>query len=89
MTEHTTHVLVFPRRHLFEVLEESFDVFQRGIRAAQKAERTREIACLDEPRRLLDLVPRVLQPELRRLVHGLEEQLVAMHPFVGALLQRE
>ena len=30
-----------------------------------------------------------LQPQLRGLMHRLEQQLVAMHPFVGSLLQRK
>src|SRR5262249_16545208 len=42
-----------------------------------------------EPRRLLDLVPRQLQPDLRRLVDRLEQQLVAVHPLVGSLLERK
>ena len=43
-----------------------------------------EVAGRDQPRRLLDLVRGELEPELRRLVHRLEEQLVAVHPLVGA-----
>ena len=31
----------------------------------------------------------MLQPQLRRLVDGLEEELVAVHPLVGPLLERE
>jgi hypothetical protein len=42
----------------------------------------------EQARRLLDLVPRELQPQLRRLVHGLEEELVAVDLLVRALLER-
>src|SRR4030095_13738863 len=37
---------------------------------------------LPQPCRLLRLDPCVLEPELRRLVHRLEEQLVTVHPLV-------
>ena len=40
-------------------------------------------------RRQLGLAPGELQPELRRLVHGLEEQLVVVGALVLRLLQRE
>ena len=38
---------------------------------------------------LIDLGDRELEPELRRLVHDLEQQLVAVHPLVRALLERQ
>ena len=41
------------------------------------------------PGRRLRVAPSELQPQLRRLVDGLEEQLVAMDPLVGLLLERE
>ena len=37
----------------------------------------------------LGVVPGQLEPELGRLVHDLEQQLVAVHPLAGALLQPE
>src|SRR5919202_1248747 len=40
-------------------------------------------------RRALDLRRRELEPELRRLVHRLEEQLVRVRPLLGRLLQPE
>ena len=46
-----------------------------------------ELAGFDMPGRALDLGGRELQPQLRRLVHGLEEQLVRMRPLLGRLLQ--
>ena len=82
VTEHAAHLLVLPRRHQLEVLEEPLDVLQREAGAAQQPVRGGEVARLDEPRRLLRLDPGVLEPELRRLVHRLEEQLVAVHPLV-------
>ena len=87
--EHAPHLLVLPRRHLLEVLEEPLDVRDRETRPPQQPVRRREVARANEPRRLLDLVPRVLQPELGRLVDHLEEQLVTVHPFVRLLLERE
>ena len=87
--EHAAHLLVLPRRHQLEMLEEAVDVAQARVRAAQQPVRSGELARVDQPRRLLCLDPRVLQPELRRLVHGLEEELVPVRPLRRALLQRE
>ena len=39
--------------------------------------------------RRLGVAPRELEPELGRLMHGLEEQLVAVNPLVGLLLESE
>ena len=41
------------------------------------------------PRRLLDLGPGQLQPQLGGLVDGLEEELVAVRPLLRRLLQGE
>ena len=87
--EHAADLLVLPRRHQLEVLEEADDVPDACVRAPQQPLRGGEVARLDQPRRLLHLRPRVLEPQLRRLVHGLEEELVTVDPFVGRLLQRE
>ena len=63
-----------------------------GAGTAEKPNRSGEIARVDQPRRLFDLVPRVLEPELGRLMHRLERQFVAMHPLAplvaGALENR-
>src|SRR4029077_12057317 len=40
-------------------------------------------------RGLLDLLERQLEPQLRGLVHGLEQQLVAVDPLLGRLLERQ
>src|SRR5262245_12578558 len=71
------------------MLEEALDVLDGCTRPAEQPSRAGEVALLDEPRRLLGLVPGVLEPELRRLVDGLKKQLVAVRPLVGGLLQRE
>ncbi len=57
--------------------------------AAQQPQRAGEIGRLDQRRRLRGLGGGELQPELRGLMDGLEQQLVPVHPFVGPLLQRE
>src|SRR5438270_11618207 len=71
------------------MLEEPDHVPDACVRAAQETLPRGEVARVDQPRRLLDLVPRMLEPELGRLVHGLEQQLVAVHPVVCGLLERE
>ena len=81
--------LVLPRRELLEHVELGGDELEAQVGAAQQAGRSPEVAAPDEPRRLLDLVPGELEPELRGLVHGLEQKLVAVHPLVGGLLERE
>ena len=60
---------------------------ERG--APQKPERTGDVAGAHGRRRLLGVAPAELQPELRRLVRHLEQQLVAVHPLARALLQGE
>jgi hypothetical protein len=89
VTEHAAHLLVLPRRHQLEVLEERDDVTHGAVRTPEQPQRAGEVARLDQPRRLLHLHPRVLEPQLRRLVDGLEEELVAVHPLVGPLLEGE
>ena len=59
-------------------------MLRRSSRSAAGTSPARQV-----PGRRLRVAPRELQPELRRLVDGLEEQLVAMDPLVGLLLERE
>src|SRR5262249_12610689 len=75
--------------HLLEHVELSRDVLEAERRAAQETLRSAEIAAFEQPRRLLDLVPGELEPELRGLVHGREEQLVSMSGLRRVRLQRE
>jgi len=72
-----------------ELVEQPDHDLQRLVRALQQAKRRCDLAALEEPRRFLDLVPAELEPDLRRLVDGLEEELVPVDPLVGRLLQRE
>jgi hypothetical protein len=71
------------------MLEKALDVVQARVRAAQEPVRGGEVACVDQARRFLGLDPRMLQPELRRLVDGLEEELVTVRPLVRPLLERK
>jgi hypothetical protein len=87
--EHLPDLLVLPRRHLLEHVELVGRVAEAQRRAPQQPERRGNLAVLQMARRGLDVVPRELQPELGRLVDGLEEELVAVHPLVRRLLQRE
>jgi hypothetical protein len=58
-------------------------------RASQQTDRAAEVALPDQLRGAFDLPAPVLQPELRRLVHGLEEQLVAVRHLLRCPLQRQ
>src|SRR6476660_6160529 len=71
------------------MLEKRDDVADGAVGTPEQPQRAGDVARLDQPRRLLDLHPRVLEPELRRLMDGLEEELVAVHPLVRRLLERE
>src|SRR5262249_46914493 len=89
VTELSAYGLVLPRRHLFEHVALTGDVLEAEGSAAQQAERPAGVAALQEPRRLVDLIPRELEPQLRGLVHGREEQLITMSRARGIGLQRE
>jgi hypothetical protein len=54
------------------------------VRPAQHPEGAREVVLLNQPGGVADLGDRELQPQLGRLMHSLEEELVAM----GLLLRR-
>ena len=89
VAEDLADLLVLPRRHLLEHVELGGDEAQAHGRAAQQAERCRDVALAHERGRGGGVVPGELEPELGRLVHDLEQQLVAMDPLVGGLLKRE
>ncbi len=57
--------------------------------ASQQPQRGRDVPAADELRGRADLEARELQPQLRGLVHRLEEQLVPVRLLVGRLLERE
>jgi hypothetical protein len=87
--EHLPHLGVLPWRHVLEHVERLRDDLQAVVGTAEQADRCRKVVGDDEAGRLLDLVPGQLQPDLRGLVHRLEEQLVAVDPLVGRFLERE
>ena len=80
---------VLPRRHLLEHVQERVDDPHALDGAAEQADGRIRLPLLQQPRRLLHLRPAELQPQLRGLVDGLEEQLVAVRPLLRRLLQRE
>ena len=89
MAEHLADLLVLPRRQLLEHVELVGREAQAAERRGAAGARAAHVAALDEPRRLVHVARRELQPQLRRLVHDLEQELVAVDPFVRALLERE
>jgi hypothetical protein len=56
---------------------------------SQQPQGRRDLSRLQVLGRRLDVVPRELEPQLRRLVHRLEEELVTVNPLVRGLLQPE
>ena len=89
VAEHLADRLVLPRRHLLEHVELGDHVLEREHAAPQEPLGRGQIASLDERRRLFGFRPGELQPELRSLMDGLEEQLVPVRLLLGPLLQRE
>ena len=89
MTEHLADLLVLPRRELLEHVELVGGEAQAAERPPELPRRLGDVACFGEPRGLLDVARRELQPELRRLMDDLEEELVAVHPLARALLEPE
>ena len=87
--EHLADLLVLPRGHVLEHVELGGDELEAKSRAPQKPDRGGEVTVAHDCGRSLGVVPAELEPELRRLVRHLEEQLVAVHPFGGAFLERE
>ena len=89
MTELLPDHLVLPRRHLLEHVELAGGELQTEQGATQQADRRAELSILEQRRCLLDFVPGELQPQLRGLVDGREEELVAVSRLLGLRLQRE
>ena len=55
------------------------------VRPPEQPDRRRDGVAGEQRRRALELRARQLQPELGRLVDGLEQVLVVMHDLVAAL----
>jgi hypothetical protein len=87
--EHLADRLVLPGRERLQHLQLGDHVVEAAERAAQQPLGRLQLACLDQPGRLLGLGPGELQPQLGGLVDGLEEQLVAVRLLARALLQGE
>ena len=85
--EHLPDLLVLPGRHVLEHLELRDQEANAEDRAPEKTKGAPQVALLDQPDRLVGVVPRELQPQLGRLVRHLEEQLVAVDPLLGGLLE--
>src|SRR5581483_8143772 len=78
---------VLPRGHQLEHVEGLRDEAETEGRAAQEPERGSDLAAAELLRGELHLLARELQPELRGLVDGLEEELVVVRPLLRCLLQ--
>jgi hypothetical protein len=89
MAQHPPDGLVLPRRHLLEHVELRGDELQAKRRTAQQPQRGGVFAGLQVDGRAGNLGRPELEPELRGLVDGLEEELVRMCSLIGRLLQRE
>ena len=70
-------------------LPELADDLERVHGAPHQPDRADDVVFADARRGRRDLFARQFEPELRRLMDGLEEQLVAMAPLRGRLLQGE
>ena len=73
----------------YDQAREKATQLEAQISAAEQAQRSGDFSVLQQARRRLDLEPRELQPELRALVDGHEEQLVAVRELVRRLLEGE
>jgi hypothetical protein len=90
VAEHGTDVGgVLPRRHQLEHVERLGDDPKAEDAATEEAERRHDDAAPQVLGRELDLLGGELQPELGRLVDGLEEELVVVRPLFRCLLERE
>src|SRR4029079_3029589 len=76
VTQHLADGLVLPGRHLLEHVELPRDELEAERAAAKQPKRSSELAGAQMFRRARDLRRPELEPELRRLVHGLEQELV-------------
>ena len=89
MTQHLADGLVLPGRHLLEHVELPRDELQAERGAAKQPKRGSELAGAQMFRRARDLRRPELEPELRGLVHGLEQELVGVRALFRRLLQRQ
>src|SRR5882724_412643 len=89
MSEDTADGLVLPRRHLLEHVELTRDELQADRRAPEEPQCRPTLACTKMHGSPRDLRGAQLEPQLRRLVHRLEQQLVRVDLLVWRLLQRE
>src|SRR5262249_56719751 len=80
---------VLPRGEELEHVEGGVDALQGADRALQQADGRRELAVAQVRGRQLGLVPGELEPQLRGLVHGLEEELVMVRALLLRLLEGE
>ena len=87
MTQHLADLLVLPGRHLLEHVELTRDEPHAHARPAEETQRSTDVPLADESRGRAGVVPGELEPELGRLVDDLEQQLVPVHPLLGALLE--
>jgi hypothetical protein len=74
---------------VLELVEQPSRDLQPGDGAPQQPDRRRAVAVTQARGRALDLEARELEPELRGLMHRLEQELVAVNLFLRRLLQRE
>ena len=89
VTEHLADLLVLPGRELLEHVELVDGEADAAKRATQLARSLGDVSLLGQASGLVDVARGQLEPELGGLMDDLEEQLVAVHPFAGTLLQRE
>ncbi len=90
VAEHRPHLRrVLPRRHLLQHVEPLRDELEAEHRAPEQAKRRRDVPALHVAGGDLDLLRGELQPELRRLVRDLEEELVVVGALFSRLLERE
>ena len=89
VTEDAADLLVLPRRHPLEHVELRGHIPQAEVRPAEQPQRRSELAALELPRGELRLLRGELQPQLRGLVDGLEQELVVVRPLLRPLLQPE
>jgi hypothetical protein len=87
VAERLAHLLVVPRRHLLEHVEGLEARGDAHLHTGQVSQRRTNASIVEQPLRIGDLRCRELQPQLRRLVHHREEQLVPMHPGARLRLQ--
>src|SRR5918995_999124 len=80
---------VLPGGHVLEHVERGDRVPQAVVRSTQQPQGAGELPVPEQADGGLDLEARELQPELRRLVHGHEQELVSVHELVGGLLEGE